>query len=513
MWLSLLFILILAGVLTYIILDRTVSPVTVVPLWILWAILMIPPLLTGATVTWSKQVPPLPILVVGCSMCWFLYWRLLDWRRPKSRSIDPATPADPAIIQAIDSPVLSPTEPESSTTPPTETETATVPRPIEAHEEAILKTCFAWNVFFLEKIEYRPQAVLCRGKLRTDPDTAYATLKHNVEDLFGDRFFILFQYSLSTGKPFFALVPRPQPTLITGSRRWLDGAIAMVLLMLTSIPTTYFGAALARLPQGDIGEILQAGLPYAMSIISILGLHDLGRYLVARFYQIDTNLPYFIPLPFWPGTYGCLVQMRSPIPNRKAVFDLGFGASIFGLAIAIPLLLWGLSQSEIVPLELKSSLVSFHAFDPRFSILLTLLSKLALGSRFVADRAIALNTVAIAAYISFLVITVKLMPLRRLDGGYIVHGMFGQKTSAIVSQLSKLILFILGAIRFRATDGNTDLLFLAIFVSLIPAIDEPALNDVSDLNNWRDALGIGILAILILTLIPVPAVLSQLLNI
>ena len=514
MWLSLLFILILAGVLTYIILDRTVSQVTVVPLWILWAILMIPPLLTGATVTWSKQVPPLPILIVGCSMCWFLYWRLLDWRRPKSRSIDPgATPADPAIIQSLDSPALAPAETDPATPISTETETATVARPIEAHEEAILKTCFAWNVFFLEKIEYRPQAVLCRGKLRTDPDTAYATLKHNVEDLFGDRFFILFQYSLSTGKPFFALVPRPQQTLITGSRRWLDGAIAMMLLMLTSIPTTYFGAALARLPQGDVGEILQAGLPYAMSILSILGLHDLGRYLVAKFYQIDTNLPYFIPLPFWPGTYGCLVQMRSPIPNRKAVFDLGFGASVFGLAIAIPLLLWGLSQSEIVPLELKSSLVSFHAFDPRFSILLTLLSKLALGSRFVADRAISLNTVAIAAYISFLVITVKLMPLRRLDGGYIVHGMFGQKTSAIVSQLSKLILFILGVIRFRSSDGNTDLLFLAIFVSLIPAIDEPALNDVSDLNNWRDALGIGILAILILTLIPVPAILSQLLNI
>ncbi len=514
MWLSLIFILILASVLTYIILERTVSHLTIVPIWILWAILMVPPLLTGATFTWSKQVPPLPILIAGCSMCWFLYWRLLDWRRSPPRPLEPGiAPTDPVNVRTID-PLLPAVTLDPTALPPEATETATAPRPIEAHEEAILKTCFAWNVFFLEKIEYRPQAVLCRGKLRTDPDTAYATLKHNVENLFGDRFFILFQYSLSTGKPFFALVPRPQQTLITGSRRWLDEALAIGLLLLTLIPTTYFGAALARLPQGDISEILHAGFPYALSIISILGLHDFGRYLVARFYQIDTNLPYFIPLPFWPGTYGCLVQMRSPVPNRKAVFDLGFGASIFGLATAIPLLLWGLSQSEIVPLDLKSSLVSFHAFDPRFSILLTLLSKLALGSKFAADRAIDLNVVAIAAYISFLVITVKLMPLRRLDGGYIVHGMFGQKPSAIVSQLSKLILFILGVIRFRASEvGNTDLLFLAIFVSLIPAIDEPALNDVSDLNHWRDALGVGILAILILTLIPVPAILSQLLNI
>jgi membrane-associated protease RseP (regulator of RpoE activity) len=514
MWLSLIFILILAGVLTYIILDRTVSQMTVVPMWILWAILMIPPLLTGATVTWSKQVPPLPVLLLGCSMCWFLYWRLLDWRRPKSRSLDPNLPQpEVANLQSIDSPVVATTEPEGEL-PREDVETVAMVRPIEPQEEAMLRTCFAWNIFFLEKIEYRPQAVLCRGKLKTDSDTAYATLSHNIEELFGDRFFILFQYSLSTGKPFFALVPRPQQTQITRSRRWLDGAISIGLLLLTLLPTTYFGAALAQLQQGDLSDILQAGLPYAVSIIAILGLHDFGRYLVARYYRIDTNLPYFIPLPFWPGTYGCFVQMRSPIPTRKAVFDLGFVASIVGLAVSIPLLIWGLTQSETVPIDLKSSLLSFHAFDPRFSILLTLLSKLALGSKFVAQRAIDLNSVAIAAYISFLIITVKLMPLRRLDGGYIVHGMFGQKSSAVVSQLSKVILLILGLIRLRASEfGNTDLLFLAIVVSLIPAIDEPALNDVSDLNNWRDALGVALLAILILTLIPVPAVLLELLGV
>ncbi len=511
MWLSLLFILILAGGLTYIILDRTVSQMTAVPLWILWAILMIPPFLTGATVTWSKQVPPLPILIIGCSMCWLLYWRLLDWRKPKSRSIEPGlTPASIVASQSLDAPVLPTNEADDSGSLTDEALTAT-PRPIEAHEEAMLRTCFAWNVFFLEKIEYRPQAVLCRGKLRTDSDNAYATLTHNVQELFGDRFFILFQYSLSTGKPFFALVPRPQPTQFTRhSRHWLDGAIAIVLLLLTLLPTAYFGAALARLPQGDLGTILLAGLPYALSIMLILGLHDLGRYLVARFYQIETNFPYFIPLPFWPGTYGCMVQMRSPVPNRKAVFDLGFTAAAVGLITAIPLFVWGLSQSETVPLDPQSNLVSFHAFDPRFSLLLTLLSKLALGGEFVAERAIDLHIVAIAAYISLLIIIVKLMPLRRLDGGYIVHGMFGQKPSAIVSQLSKFVLLILGLIRFRASEfGNTDLLFLAIVVGLIPAIDEPALNDVSDLNHWRDALGVVMLAILMLALLPVPAVMLQ----
>jgi membrane-associated protease RseP (regulator of RpoE activity) len=515
MWLSLLFILILSGILTYIILARTVSQLTAVPLWILWAILMIPPILTGATVTWSKQIPPLPALIIGCSMCWLLYWRLLDWGRSKTRSL--AKPLEPRILGEStaevtqDPPDLLPT---AESILPEGLESAIAIRPIELEEEAILRTCFAWNVFFLEKIEYRPQAVLCRGKLRSDPDNAYATIAENIQELFGDRFFILFQYSLSTGKPFFALVPRPQFTQITRSRRWLDWAISFVLLLVTLIPTTYFGAALARLPKGSISDIIQAGLPYAASIILSLGIRDFGRYLVARFYQIETTLPYFIPLPFLPGTYGCLVQLRSPIPNRKAVFDLGFVAAILGLAVSIPLLIWGLSQSATVPLDLKSNLLSFHALDPRFSILMTLLAKLALGSEFVADRAIDLNNVAIAAYISLLIIAINLMPLRRLDGGYIVHAMFGQKPSAIVSQLSKIVLVILGIIRMRASEfGNTDLLFLAIVVSLIPAIDEPALNDVSELNNWRDALGIVILAILIFTLIPVPSMLTQILGV
>ncbi len=506
MWLSLLFGLIFSGILTYIVLHQTVSRLTAVPLWILWAVLMTPPLLTGATVAWGKQIPPVPVAILVCSVCWFLYWRLLDWGRRKPNSL-PKTQAANHDRSSESTDELSVAEPERP-------EVATVVRPIEPEEEAILRTCFAWNVFFIEKIEYRPQAVLCRGKLRTNSDTAYATIVRNVEDLFGERFFILFQYSLSTGKPFFALVPRPQHTQIVRSRRWLEYAIAGLLLVITLLPTTYFGAALSRFQAGSVSDMLQAGLPYALSIIMILGVRDLGRYLVAKFYQVDTNFPYFIPLPFPPGTYGCLVQMRSPIPNRKAIFDLGFVAAFLGLVLAIPLLVWGLMQSEVVPIDLKASLFSFHAFNPRFSLLITLLSKLALGSRFVAERAIDLHGVAIAAYISLLIITINLMPLRRLDGGYIVHAMFGQKPSAIVSQLSKIILVIIGLIRFRASGfENKDLLFLAIVISLIPAIDEPALNDVSELNNWRDALGVSILAILVLMLIPVPEMLLGLLGI
>ncbi len=508
MWMSLLFILILAGIFTYIILRQTVSQLVTVPVWLLWSVLMTPPILTGATITYGKQIPPLPFALVVCSICWFIYWRLLDVHAERLRQDrgqnPPQVNADLPSNMTENLPMPEPelAEPTSSV------------RPIDATEEATLRTCFAWNVFFLDKIEYRPQAVLCRGKLRTDSDVAYLTIKQNIERLFGDRFFILFQYSLSTGKPFFALVPNSPPLKISRSQWWIERAIGLVLFCLALISTIYAGATLVRAHTGQIGEIIQAGLPYGLSIVSSLGIRDVGRYLVAQFYRIDSTFPYFIPLPFLPGTYGCFVQLRSPIPHRKAVFDLGFVSASLGLAVAIPLLVWGLAHSQTVPIDPKATLFSFHAIDPRFSLLFSVLSKLALGSKFGTETAIDLHNVAIAAYFSLLILTIDLMPLRRLSGGHMVHAMFGQKPSAIVSQLSKVVLLILGFIRFKASGfGNTDLLFLAIAISLIPAIDEPALNDVSELSNWRDALGILMLALTILILIPVPAFLLQVLNI
>lgn len=462
-----------------------------------------PPLLTGVTITWNKQIPPLPLALAVCAICWSIYWQLLDWgkRQPRSAIAPPPTPASAPAEPIAQLPPAEPVEPIEA-------------RPLETHEEAELRSCFAWNIFFLEKFEYRPQAVLCRGKLRTDPDRAYETITRNVTEHFGDRFFILFQYSLSTGKPFFALVPRPQFTQITRSQKSIGYAIATILLVVTLVWTAYLGAVPIGIPRPGVVVNLLAGLPYAACIISILGLRGWGRYLVAKFYQIETSLPYLIPLPLYPGLYGCLVQIRSPVPHRKAVFDLGFVSGALGLATAIPILWWGLSQSETVPLDPKSTLFNFQAFNPRFSLLLTLLSKLALGSQFVAERAISLDNIAIAGYLGLLIVTIDLLPLRRLDGGYIVHGMFGQKPSAIVSQLSKLVLLVLGFIRFRASGfASTDLLVLAFVVMLMPAIDEPALNDVSELNHWRDTLGAIVLAILALLLIPVPSILMPLLNV
>jgi membrane-associated protease RseP (regulator of RpoE activity) len=505
MWLILLLILLLS-ILTYAVVWRSTSQLTATPTWLLWLTLMAPPLLTGASMAWLRQVPSMAIACIACIASWLTYWWLLD--RGKQQ----------VTKEKIDNQILA-IEPAGATTvgdanqPPVD---APPVRPIDSDEEASLRTCFAWNIFFLEKIEYRPQAAICRGKLKSDPDVAFNTIKENVRRIFGDRFLVLFQYSLSTGKPFFAIVPNPQLTdRATESQNWIGYTIAVILWLMCLLSTMSIGAYLTRMGirinPNEFWEVLLSGLPYALTLLGILGIRDLGRWLAAKFYRIDLTVPYFIPLPFFPGTFGSIVQFRSLIPHRRAVFDLGFVSAALGLLGSIPLLWWGLNHSTAIPLPSKpSGLFSFSGFNPRFSILITCLSKLALGDTFTAERVISLHPVATAAYVGLFIVAIDLIPLRKLSGGYIVQAMFGQKPSAIVSQLSKFILLLLGLLRWKSSGWvTTDLLFLAIVISLIPAIDEPPLNDVSEINNWRDGLGLVALAILISIFFPVPELLMQ----
>ncbi|MEQ9359868.1 site-2 protease family protein [Coleofasciculus chthonoplastes] len=383
-------------------------------------------------------------------------------------------------------------------------------RPITKQEETELRNCFPWGVYYLQNLEYRPQAVLCRGKLRTNPDAAYKTVRKNVEAEFGDRFFVIFQESFS-GKPFFALVPNPY-TQSRGKRlkdELTRPGLALALLVITLFTTTVVGATqIAGLSPEQVQsnpEALVRGLPYALALMAILGVHELGHYLVALYYKMRTTLPYFIPIPFFLGTFGAFIQMRSPVPNRKALFDVGIAGPVAGLLVALPLLFWGLAHSSPVPLTEESGLVNIQSLDPRFSLLLSVLSKWALGSQFMPDMAINLHPVAVAGYIGLVVTAFNLMPVGQLDGGHVIHAMFGQRTGAAIGQLSRLLMLVLAFLQ-------PDLLLWAIILILLPVVDEPALNDVSELDNWRDFAGLLALTVLVSILLPVPGTLSQWLN-
>ena len=383
-------------------------------------------------------------------------------------------------------------------------------RPINAEEEKALRNCFPWGVYYLQKVDYLPQAILCLGKLMTAPEKAYPQIKANLEQVFDDRFLIIFQETLQ-GQPFFALVPNPHSQKALEkqpSEKLARPGMALGLLLLTLFTTTVVGADFAGFTVEELEAnptLVIEGLAYSLSLIGILGVHELGHYLFAVYYKIRTTLPYFIPVPFFLGTFGAFISIKSPMPNRKAIFDVALAGPLAGFLVTVPVLTWGLALSDVVPIGENSSILNFQALEPHFSLFFALLSKLVLGSELVAQKAIELHPVAIAGYIGLIVTALNLIPVGQLDGGHIVHAMFGQGKAVVIGQITRFLVILLALVR-------GEFLLWALILLFMPIADQPALNDVTELDNKRDFLGLLAIALLVTILLPLPPTVAQWIN-
>ncbi|BAY83642.1 peptidase M50 [Calothrix parasitica NIES-267] len=492
-------LLIILGIFTYYTLRRNVAKVTKTPPWLLWLVLMAPPIIwTGWTIRYETQVPS-GLVFGSLAVCFVLYWVLFNWGRvPVKDRKDKEQKESSAPSDVTQSAAVNPTV------------EALPMRPIEPGEESELRSCFPWSLYYIHNIEYRPQAVICRGQLRTEPKIAYEKIKENIEAKFGDRFILIFQEGFN-GKPIFLLVPNHQRNKAAAgeTEKLAKPGLALLLVGATLMTTTLAGTRIAGIESNELSSnpaLILQGLPYALSLMTILGIHEMGHYLAAKFYKIRTTLPYFIPIPIFLGTFGAFIQMRSPVPNRKALFDVSIAGPIAGFLASLPLLIWGLINSEIVPIEEEVQFLNTDALNPSHSILIALLAKLTLGTQLSSGLAMDLHPVAVAGFLGIIVTALNLMPVGQLDGGHIVHAMLGQKTAMIVGQAARLFLLLLSLIQ-------SEYLFWAIYLIFVRLTDEPALNDVTELDNKRDALGVLAIALLILIVLPLPQTLARLLNI
>ncbi|NJK41929.1 MAG: site-2 protease family protein [Acaryochloridaceae cyanobacterium SU_2_1] len=491
----------LFGLILYFIVHYGVSRVTTTPTWMLWLALMIPVVAVGlwASIYGTQQQMPASILIpcFVLSLVLYLYLVRVNQRKPSDLQATDVRAAD-TEISGIKSPTVAPSpKPENL---------------LSKEEESQLQTCFPQSIYYLQQVDHRPQVVICRGRLRSQPEEAYHTIQENIQAQFGDRFLVVFQPG-AMNKPFFVLVPNPQTqTTKTRTGSITRPGLALGLFLLTGLTTTFAGASftdttLTSQALFNQPHLLLKGLPYSLSLLSILGLHELGHYFASRLYKLKATLPYFIPTPytfFRFGTLGAFIQMRSPIPHRKALFDIGIAGPLAGFVITLPILIWGLLHSTIVPLPDKSIGLPFDAFDPTSSVLFTLLSKAVFGANLSLAEGIDLQPMAIAGWLGLIVTALNLMPVGQLDGGHIVHAMFGQRTGAVIGQVARLLVLILAFIQPL-------LLLWAIILLFMPTTDQPALNDVSELDNTRDLLGLIALAILAMIILPMPHNLAHLL--
>jgi membrane-associated protease RseP (regulator of RpoE activity) len=284
-------------------------------------------------------------------------------------------------------------------------------------------------------------------------------------------------------------IPREEPV----ARR--VPTINIVLFLTTLATTTLAGAnnVLGRAinPFAEPGALI-AGLPFAVTLMSILLVHELGHYIMSRVHGVQATLPYFLPgPPFLVGTFGAFIRMKSPPADRRALFDVGAAGPWAGVLVAIPAVLIGLSLSEVRPMDGPQYGLFFGD-----SILFSVLTRIALDVS-PDEMTIILHPVALAGWIGLFVTFLNLIPVGQLDGGHVSYSLFGP-SHRWPARVFLLVIFVLG---FQGWRGW----FLWTILLLMLGIDHPPTRDRSTpLDPVRRVAAWATLVLFVVTFIPVP---------
>lgn len=274
-----------------------------------------------------------------------------------------------------------------------------------------------------------------------------------------------------------------------------------ILLLIATIITTTIAGSIQWVSNyaGDWYDIIKPsylidGLIYfSIPLLLILGIHEMGHYFTSKKHNLDTSLPYFIPLPppFILGTFGALISTREPIPDRKTLLDVGISGPICGFLVAIPVCLIGLffmQQNPILPLGTASE----GTITITFPLLLQ-----GLSSFFSIDANSIMHPTLFAGWVGLFITALNLMPIGQLDGGHIARALLKDKNK----YLSWIVIIAILTLGLFYT-GWLMLAFIILF--LIGTQHNPPLNEFSPLDTKRKILGIIAFIIFILCFAPIP---------
>jgi len=237
-------------------------------------------------------------------------------------------------------------------------------------------------------------------------------------------------------------------------------------------------------------RLLLAGLPFSFTLIGILLAHELGHYFACRYYSISASYPYFIPAPTLIGTLGAFIRIRSPIVNRKALFDVGIAGPVVGFLFAVPALALAIAYSKVVPAAQANAVVTFG--DPLISRLL--IAWLHPG---VSPSDLLLHPVGRAAWVGLFATALNLLPAGQLDGGHILYSLASERHRR-VSLAVALLLVPLG-LRFW-----WGWLFWGMLLLLIGFRHPPLVNRWEPIDRRRQVWAAIALLVFCLCFMPAP---------
>jgi membrane-associated protease RseP (regulator of RpoE activity) len=245
-------------------------------------------------------------------------------------------------------------------------------------------------------------------------------------------------------------------------------------------------------------QIIYDGVKFAASLLSILLAHEAGHYVACRLYGVDATLPFFIPMPppFIAGTLGAFIKIRSPIPSRRALFDIGVAGPLAGFLVLIPIACAGLLTSVPAPPLPAEGVIIFN--DP---LLLRLLAA-PLGVKDLAG--IAANPFYMAAWIGLLVTSLNLLPVGQLDGGHAVYAVLGRRVHKYAGRLAFLSMVALAPLGWLWHGVPSGVLYVILLFIMLRLPHPQPLDDADALGTARKAVALFTLLVFALSFVPFP---------
>ena len=294
--------------------------------------------------------------------------------------------------------------------------------------------------------------------------------------------------------------------------------IPLVLFVLTAATTFLSGYIISGTYTG--------GALFSLSLVAILGAHEMGHYFYGRKYGVSITLPWFIPAPPFLspiGTFGAFIRIKSRIRGRKELFDIGVAGPIAGVVVALPVLFVGLLFSDVVALDSEKFSEMQTVMSLGNSLVFALFSKMAVGE-IAQGYELVLHPVAFAGWIGLFVTALNLMPSGQLDGGHIVYCVFPAQWHKTISFATVIFLVIMGVGTAPLVDfadylglwmvpnlpewlmfeGWAGWLFWAILLLVIGTSHPPTLSSDAKVGAGRKALAFLSLLIFVSCLTPVP---------
>ena len=272
---------------------------------------------------------------------------------------------------------------------------------------------------------------------------------------------------------------------------------------LTYVPVYYARAVAALVAYGWAHpELLARAAAFSAALLSILLAHEAGHYVACRRYNVRATLPYFIPAPplFLAGTFGAFIKIKSPIPTRRALFDIGVAGPLAGFAVILPVALAAVLTAE-------ASTFSVETVAPGTTIIF--FNDPPLLRLFAAPFGVDLPNIAgnpfyFAAWIGLLVTSLNLLPVGQLDGGHAVFAVFGRRAHRHIGRTAFALMTVVAALGWLWHHAPGGFVYAVLLFVMLRVPHPQVAHEADPLGRARLAVAALTLLVFLLSFEPFP---------